>query len=110
MKKSMATFIAVIAMVATLHAFRIFNQSSISGRILPFNGASTVWAINGHDSVKTVPSAGEGVFTFTVKPGTWNIVIVALPPYENTTLQTTVEDGKSASLGDIRLKPRMNGR
>lgn len=42
MTKTVATFLAVVAMVVTLHAFRVMNQSTITGRIIPSHRAGLV--------------------------------------------------------------------
>ncbi|MFT3823475.1 MAG: hypothetical protein QM731_06120 [Chitinophagaceae bacterium] len=101
MKKSVATFIAVIVMVASLHAFRLFRQSSLTGRIIPANAAGVIWAINGKDSLKIIPDK-DGTFAFVVKPGKWNIIVPSLSG-KNVTVNVNVEEGKTMCLGNIEL-------
>ncbi len=45
MKNTLATLIAIIIAVASLHAFRAMQHASVTGSIQPSYGAKTIWAI-----------------------------------------------------------------
>lgn len=101
MKKTFATFIAIVLTVAGLHAFRAMQQSGIKGQITPPVSTLMVIAINGTDTVKTKPV--NGTFAFTVKPGSWKVWIDAGKPLKDVVLDATVKDGEMTNLGEIKL-------
>jgi hypothetical protein len=103
MKKTVFTLFATILTVAMLHAFRLMQSSSISGKIIPPEGSETVWAINGRDSLKT--TVISGAFVFTAKPGTWKVMVMGKAPFKDATLERVeVKDGQNTDLGEIRLQ------
>lgn len=103
MKKALVTLIATILTVAALHAFRLMQNSSISGKILPPEGADLIWAIGGTDSIKT--NAVNGAFAITVKSGTWKIIIDAKEPFKDVVLdKIEAKEGQNTDLGEIRLQ------
>ncbi len=102
MKKTMATLIVLIIAVASLHAVRVMQQSSIAGKISPSDGADVVVAINGTDSLKVKPS--DGGFNFIVKPGSWKIWVDAKNPHKDVTLDAEVKEGQITNLGEIKLQ------
>ena len=102
MKKTVATLIAIIIAVVSLHAFRVLQQSSITGKIFPADRVEVVMAINGTDSLKLKPS--DGGFNFVVKPGAWKVWIDAKPPYKDQTLDADVKEGQTTGLGEIKLE------
>lgn len=102
MKKTVATFIGVIVMVVALHAFKAMQESNITGKIIPENGAAQVLAIKGQDTVKAIPA--NGIFVFKVSPGTWQISIDAKEPMNDVKMEVLATDGKTMDLGDINLK------
>jgi len=96
--------IVCIAFVA-MSAFVAKNtfQSGITGSIDPPEGAKTVWAIKGTDSVSAVPSSGK--FSITVKPGTWMLVVETVKPYKSTAVQNIVVlEGSPTDAGVIKLE------
>jgi hypothetical protein len=103
MKKTVFTLFATILTVAMLHAFRLMQSSSISGKIIPPEGSDTVWAISGRDSIKT--TVLNGAFVFTVKPGTWKITVRGKAPFKDAVLETVdVKEGQNTDIGEIRLQ------
>ena len=103
MKKTVITLIATVLTVAMLHAFRIMQSSSISGKIIPPEGSEMVWASSGRDSLKT--TVLNGAFVFNAKPGTWRIVVVGKAPFKDAVLERVdVKDGQNTDLGEIRLQ------
>lgn len=98
----MATLIALIIAVASLHAVRVMQQSSIKGKISPADAAEIVVAINGTDSLKVKPS--DGNFSFIVKPGAWKVWVDAKNPHKDVTVDADVKEGQTADLGEIKLQ------
>lgn len=100
MSKTVATLIGVVLMVIALHAFRAMKQSNITGKVVSGDKAVWVHLIGEDDSLKT--RVTEGQFKFTVKPGSWKVLI------ENSKLLideglVEVEEGSTLDLGTIRL-------
>ncbi|PUZ21189.1 hypothetical protein GA0116948_112106 [Chitinophaga costaii] len=96
-----------LAMLMALLAGILYSfhtaSGSISGKILPPDGASEVWAFAGSDTLKTAVS--NGVLSFeNVTAGTYTIIVNAKSPYKDATIQNVkVEDDKVTNLGDIKL-------
>jgi len=90
-------FIAIFAFVSPDNA-----KSGIYGSIDPPDGSKRIWAISGTDSVSTVPLTGK--FSLEVKPGTWKLIVEAVPPLKNTVVESVlVQEGQSADAGVIKL-------
>lgn len=103
MKKTLFTLFATIVTVAMLHAFRLMQTSSISGKVIPPEGAEMVVAISGTDSVRT--TVINGAFVFTAKPGTWRVTVRGRPPFKDAVLERVdVQDGQNTDVGEIRLQ------
>lgn len=98
----MATLIVLVIAVASLHAVRVMQQSSIKGKISPADAAEVVVAFNGTDSLKVKPS--DGSFSFIVKPGAWKVWVDARSPYKDATVDADVKEGQTAELGEIKLQ------
>ena len=102
--KATWAFGAVIAGVTTLHALKIQESGTVSGKVSPADGANFAWAISGADSSKT--SIAEGKFIFKLKPGTYKIVVDATEPLKDAVVDAVqIADGKTVDLGEIVLKP-----
>jgi len=94
--------LAFVVMCAFIPAYRV--KSGIYGTIDPPDGAKKVWAINGTDSVSasTIPLTGK--FSLEVKPGTWKLLVEAVPPLKNAVVENIlVQEGESADAGVIKL-------
>jgi hypothetical protein len=103
MKKTVITLIATLLTVAMLHAFRLMQSSSISGKVIPPDGSEMIWAISGRDSIKT--NVINGSFVFTAKPGTWKIMVDAKEPFKDAVLERVdVKEGQNTDVGEIRLQ------
>lgn len=102
MKKTIATLIVLIIAVVSLHAVRVMQQSTITGKISPADGVEVVVAINGTDSLKVKPS--DGSFSFIVKPGAWKVWVDAKNPYKDVTLDADAKEGQTTDLGEIKLQ------
>lgn len=86
-----------------LHAFRLMQSSSISGKVIPPEGSEIVLAVSSRDSVRT--TVINGAFVFTVKPGSWRITVVGKAPFKNAILeQVDVKEGQNTDVGEIRLQ------
>lgn len=101
MKKIAITLCAAfVAICAFISPDRV--KSGIYGTIDPPDGARKVWAINGTDSVSTVPLTGK--FSLEVKPGTWKLIVEAVPPLKTALVENIlVQEGESADAGLIKL-------
>lgn len=102
MKKTVATFIAVITMVVALHAFRVMRQSAITGVLTPAHRAGQIWAISDGDTLKA--KHDDGSFHFTVKPGAWKLIIKGAASFGDVVVYTNAEEGKTVDLGKIDLQ------
>jgi hypothetical protein len=103
MKKSMLTCGIVAASLAGLFAFTTVNQSSITGKVTPAEGAEAVWAYGAADSTKGTLSGGT--FTIEVKPGTYRVVVDAKDPYKDVTLENLeVKEGQPLDVGEVVLQ------
>lgn len=85
-------------------AFKGIDGGSITGKVVPPEGATEAWAINGTDTLKSKIS--EGSFSFKgAKAGNYTLVINAKEPYKDATItDVKVENDKTTDLGDIRLE------
>lgn len=103
MKKTGLTLVATIITVVALHSFDYQKAGSITGSIVPADGAFTVWAMQSTDTIKAIPS--NGIFNLTARSGTWKVIIDAKDPYQDVMLENVqVSDGKETSLGEIKLQ------
>jgi hypothetical protein len=79
------------------------QDSGIKGTISPADGAGIVWAISGADSLKATPE--NGAFSFSVKPGTYKVIVQGVGDYKNFIKDNVVvEEGKVTDLGTITLE------
>ncbi len=103
MKKTGLTLCATILAVVVLHSFNSQKAGTISGSIVPADGALLVWAIQNTDTVKAAPA--NGLFTINARSGTWKVIIDAKEPYQDVMMENVqVNDGKETSLGEIKLQ------
>lgn len=103
MKKTLFTLFATILTVAGLHAFRIMQSSSVSGKVVPSNASETIWAISGSDSIKANVLGGS--FTFNAKPGIWKLFVDGKEPFNDAVLEKVdVKEGQNTDVGEIRLQ------
>lgn len=90
--------------IATLGiAASVVNQSAITGRISPANGADVIWVIGEKDSVRAVVSSGN--FSVMVKPGTYKIIVDAKDPFKDVLLDNLdVKANEPLDVGEIILQ------
>ena len=87
-----------------LFAFKPFTAAGLKGKFAPAESVTTVWAINGTDSLKT--TATDGDFSFAeIKPGTYKVVAEAKAPYKNLEKEgVEVKEGATTDLGTLMLE------
>lgn len=104
MKKTGLTLCATILGVVALHSFDHLRTGSISGSIIPPDGALMIWAIQNTDTIKAgVPA--NGMFSLSARSGVWRVIIDAKDPYRDVMLDNIqVNDGKETSLGEVKLQ------
>ena len=103
MKKTLVTFLSIIATVICLHAFRIIQGTTITGRVNPPEEVEAVWAFSNSDTLKGMLS--QGAFAITAKPGTWRVVIDAKAPFRDVIIdKVEVKENQATDLGEIRLQ------
>ena len=93
-----------LALLVLLSAFVVIQNfmSGIHGIVTPVHAVKKVWAINGKDSMATIPSSGN--FSFELKPGNWNVHVEAISPYKDVTLENiVVKEGSYTDAGEIKL-------
>ena len=89
------------AMLAVSAFHRI--ETSITGRVTPADGANIAWAISSKDSASS--NIVNGTFSFSVKPGTYRVIIDALEPYKDATVENVnVKEGQAVDVGEIILQ------
>ena len=96
--------ISAIIFSATLGAFTLRkNETSITGRVTPIDGANIAWAVSSKDSASS--NIVNGTFSFSVKPGIYKVVIDGLEPYKDATVENVnVKDGQTVDVGEIMLQ------
>lgn len=103
MKKSMLTCGIIATAVAGLFAFKSVTQTAITGKVVPGDGAETVWAISATDSTKGTITSGN--FALDVKPGIYKIIVDAKDPYKDVTLENLeVKQDQPLNVGEIVLQ------
>jgi hypothetical protein len=100
MSKTGATLIGVVLIVIVLHAFRAMKQSNIIGKVVTKDNAVWVYVVSGNDSLKAMVKDGQ--FKFTVKPGSWKVLIGHSKLLIDEGL-VEVQEGSTLDLGTIRL-------
>lgn len=103
MKRILQTALFSSFIVIALCSFILNQDSGIKGTVSPADGAGIVWAVSGSDSVKVTPD--NGAFAFSVKPGTYKVIVQALADYKTFIKENVVvEEGKVTDLGTITLE------
>lgn len=102
MKNTLATLIAIIIAVASLHAFRAMQHASVTGSVQPGYGAKNIWAIQGKDTTRIY--SDNGTFTCSLKPGTWTLKIDARSPLKDRDVEVMVQDRQTTDIGVITLQ------
>ena len=102
MKKSAIFIFAAVVVLMSAFVSGNLLKSGAQGMVNPADGAKEVWAISNSDSVSVVPESGK--FSLDLKPGTWKIHVVAIPPFKDAFVDNvTVQEGKYTDVGEIKL-------
>ena len=101
MDKTVATFIGVVCVVIGLHASRAMHTTNITGKVFSEQDSVWVYAVNGKDSLKTMVNNGK--FRFTVKPGSWKVMVSNNNLLSNDSKLVEVVEGSTLDLGTIIL-------
>ena len=99
----MKNVLGVILSVVLVSAFVGKDRSGIQGSIDPPEGARKIWAVSGKDTVAIIPP--PGTFILDVKPGSWKLVVDAVPPYKSAERESIlVTEGQLTDVGLIKLE------
>jgi len=103
MKRIIVSCSLVAASAMALVAFKSADQASITGKIIPAEGAEKVWAISATDTLES--TIAEGSFSFEAKAGTYQVTIDGKEPYKDVTIDNVqVAEGTPVDLGEIQLQ------
>ncbi len=102
----MKNFIIIIGVIllSILASFQLHHSAtSIVGKINPIDGATSVQAISGKDSVSA--NIVSGNFGLVVKPGIYHVFIDAVAPYKDAVLDNiSIKEDQTVDLGEITLQ------
>lgn len=104
MKKTIIRTCAVVSIAGMLFAGGSLDrvQSGITGKVNPADGANSVWAIGGKDTVKG--TINTGAFSLSVKTGTYRLLIDAKDPYKDVVLENLEVKDQPLDVGEIILQ------
>lgn len=106
MKEKHFDFAAMLLSVLLLSAFVFQNGGSIKGNVVPIENAFRAFAILDKDTIKSNIIGGNFVLA-DLKPGTYQLIIEAIPPYQHKLLTSIpVKQGESTNVGEIQLLPK----
>lgn len=102
MKNAIVQLCLIVMAITGIHAMRLMQANTISGRVISPDALQFVWAVQGKDSV--IAPAFRGQFALKVKPGIWKLLLHTQTPYKNMVIENViVSDGKATDLGEIKL-------
>ena len=102
--KKITALAASVAIAFTLFAFTNFKNGSIKGTVSPSAAANSAYVVSGMDTLRTMIRNG-GFEIGEVKPGTYKLVIEAIPPYKNFEKEgVVVNEKKDTDVGEITLQ------
>ena len=103
MKRFLLTAGIITSGIVALNSFRTVEQSSITGKVTPVDGATSVWAVSGTDSATA--NLVNGAFSISAKPGTYKVIVDGKDPYKDVSLEgVEVKEGSPTDLGEIKLQ------
>ena len=89
--------------VLVMFSFQHRLQTSIIGRVNPVDGATSARAIAAKDTVFS--NIVNGGFSFSVKPGIYQVFINAVRPYKDAVLENiSVKEDQAVDVGEITLQ------
>ncbi|THU38032.1 carboxypeptidase regulatory-like domain-containing protein [Niastella caeni] len=101
MDKTVATLIGIIGVVIGLHATRAMQETNITGKVFSARDSVWVYAVSGKDSLKTMVNNGK--FRFTVKPGSWKVMVTENKLFNDDGKLVEVVEGSTLDMGTIIL-------
>lgn len=100
--KTSWVLVTLLAVVTLLHAYKAALVFGINGKVSPTDAVEYIWAIQGKDSLRTVPA--NRVFMLEAKPGLYKVIVDAKQPFKDVLLESVeVTDGKATDLGEIKI-------
>jgi hypothetical protein len=98
------SLVIILFLTFVLFSFSILEGGSIKGRIIPTDGATQVWAVSAHDTLRAAIT--QGAFELVnAKAGTYKLMIDANEPYKDIVRDgIQVSDGSATDLGEIQLE------
>jgi hypothetical protein len=103
MKAKYFGFSSMLVTVMLLSAFVFQHAGSIKGSALPIENAFRAFAILEKDTVKSNIVGGKFVIP-DLKPGTYQLIIEAIPPYKHKLVTNIpVKQGEATNVGEIQL-------
>jgi hypothetical protein len=104
MKKFGLISLSLTGSLLILFAFNSFQTNGIQGKVLPVQGAATVSAVSGLDTLRGQIVNGNFKFP-AIKPGTYSVTIKGIPPYlDSTVVNIAVIKDAVTDIGSIRLR------
>lgn len=103
MKRRLLSCGILATSLAAIFAFVQPQRAAIVGRVSPADGANSVWAISGTDSVRGAIAAGS--FSLPVKNGVYKVIVDAKEPYKDVLLDNIeVKQDQPVDVGEIVLQ------
>ena len=103
MKRFNFLVVVVLLLVLVMFSFRNGVQTSIVGRVSPVDGAVSARAIAAKDTAFS--KIVNGGFSFSVKPGVYQVLIDAVRPYKDAVLENiNVKEDQAVDVGEIILQ------
>ena len=101
--KRLIYLLATIALILLIAWRSHINQTAITGKITPIDGANVVWAISGKDSATS--NIVNGIFSLAVKPGLYRVTVDAVEPYKDAVLENiSVKEDQTVDVGEVVLQ------
>jgi len=103
MKRFPLLFGIILSAMLSIFAWNKREQTAITGRVNPVDGANSAWAIGGKDSATS--TIVNGNFSFSLRPGIYKVIVDGIEPYKDAVLENiSVKDGQTVDVGEIMLQ------
>lgn len=104
MIKNILKYAACTVPLTAVFAFSTVFEGAIKGTVIPAEGATTVMAISGRDTL-SAPVTNGSFFLAKVKPGTYSVWFKGVAPFKDTPVEgVAVVEGSTTDLGEIKLQ------